>query len=58
MGLLLHFQRVDDMDLAAGQLFDQQENTAVQIWHTRQGMSVMTLCVAYEQVMNMNFFMC
>ena len=36
MALLLHFQRVHDMDLAAWQLIDQHDNTTVQVWHTRQ----------------------
>ena len=37
MGLLLHMQKLDDMDKSAWERIEEQEGARVQTWHTEQG---------------------
>ena len=37
MGLLLQFQKLDDMDAAAWEWIERQEDAWVQVWHAKQG---------------------
>ena len=37
IGLLLHMQKLDDMDKAVWEQIEEQEGARVQTWHTKQG---------------------